>query len=84
MASASCSAVTDARPSASCRSIAASGSRPSRALPNSSMLPSPIPAVNSRSGWSLGAAPAIVAAAAQRPSSSAAQASACGPPPDQP
>ena len=48
------------------------------------MFSGPIPASQSRPAASRGATPATEAAARHRPGSSAAQASACGPPPDQP
>ena len=63
---------------------AVSAASPRSAAPNSSTFSGPMPASQSRPGAWYGATPAIEAAARQRPGRAAAQASACGPPPDQP
>src|SRR6202022_2592081 len=54
------------------------------AAENSSTLSWPMSAIQSSPSAGYGATPAIVAAAAHRSANRAAQASACGPPPDQP
>ena len=64
--------------------MASSGAGRATAVPNSRMFSSPMPASQSRPAAPYGATPASDAAARQRSGSSAAQASACGPPPDQP
>ena len=61
-----------------------SAASPRTAAPNSATFSGPMPASQSRPFAAYGATPAIDAAARQRPGRAAAQASACGPPPDQP